>query len=351
MQQRRAMNAYRAAGVDRNVAKRFIEKLRFRTKILHADKVRHGMGGFAAVLGMEEGAFLVASSDGIGTKILVARMAGAYQGLGVDLVAMVVNDLITTGAKPLFFLDYLAFSSLEENTLDELTKGLAQGLEAARMDLVGGETAQMPGMYQDGLFEFAGFGIGSVPKRALVTTDNPAPGDVLVGLASSGLHSNAFTLVRRVLFEQNHYGIRDRLPELENKPLAEVLLAPTKIYVDAVQRLVSAGIPKGMAHITGGGITENVPRMLANNVQAVVELGSLSVPPLFRWLMEKGQIQEEDAFGTFNMGVGFVVAVSPSRLEEAMALLGQAGETPSVIGRLAERYPQGPHIRYEGKLA
>lgn len=345
------MNAYRAAGVDRNVAKRFIEKLRFRTKATHADKVRAGMGGFAAVLGMEEGAFLVTSSDGVGTKILVARMAGAYQGLGVDLVAMVVNDLITTGAKPLFFLDYLGFSSLEEKTLDELTMGLARGLEIARMDLVGGETAQMPGMYPDGLFDFTGFGIGSVLKHALITTDRPAPGDVLVGLASSGLHSNAFTLVRRVLFEQNRYGIRDRVPELGNKPLAEVLLEPTKIYADAIQRLVVAEIPKGMAHITGGGITENVPRILANDVQAVVDLGSLSVPPLFRWLMEKGRIQEEDALGTFNMGVGFVVAVNPSRLDEAMRILGEAGEAPSVIGRLEDRRPHGPHIRYEGKLA
>lgn len=344
------MDAYRLAGVNRNVAKKFIEKLHYRMKPIHPDRVRQGIGGFASVLSIEEGSYLVASSDGIGTKILVAKMAGNYKGLGTDLVAMVVNDLITTGARPLFFMDYVGFSSLEENVLDELSLGLAAALQAARMDLVGGETAQMPGMYPDGLFDFVGFGVGHVAKPSLITKDSPSVGDVLVGLASSGLHSNAYSLVRRVLFEKERYGITDRIPELDNKPLDEVLLTPTKIYADAVQRLLSKGIPNGMAHITGGGLTENIPRMLPKHLRAVVDLSMLSVPKLFRWLMEKAGIQEQEALRTFNMGVGFVVAVSPSRLDQALGELKAMGEAAWVIGRLEGRYPQEPSIRYEGGL-
>ena len=276
---------------------------------------------------------LVSGTDGVGTKLMIAFMMDKHDTIGIDAVAMCVNDILCQGAKPLFFLDYIACGKNYPEKIAQIVSGVAEGCVQGGMALIGGETAEMPDMYSLDDYDLAGFAVGVVEKDEIITGQSIAEGDVLVGLPSSGVHSNGFSLVRKV-FEMTKESLETYYEEL-GTTLGEALIAPTKIYVKALKAVKDAGVEiKACSHITGGGFYENIPRMLPDGVRAVVRKDSYEVPAIFRLLADKGNIEEQMMYNTYNMGIGMVLAVDPSEVEAAMAAVREAGETPYVIGEV-----------------
>jgi len=276
---------------------------------------------------------LVSGTDGVGTKLKLAFELNKHDTVGIDLVAMSVNDILVQGAEPLFFLDYFACGKLEVGTAADVIKGIALGCEQAGCALVGGETAEMPGMYPAGEYDLAGFAVGCVDKANLIDGSTIAEGDVVLGLASSGAHSNGYSLIRKLIEKS---GI-DFNADFHGKPFKDVVMAPTKIYVKSLLVLLEAMPVKGMAHITGGGITENVPRVLPEGLTAEVQANSWTLPPLFQWLKAQGNIADAEMYKTFNCGIGMVVVLSPANVDKATELLSKAGETVYQIGHIRKQ--------------
>jgi phosphoribosylformylglycinamidine cyclo-ligase len=295
------------------------------------------LGGFGGFFDLKAAGYddplLVAANDGVGTKLKLAIEAGNHGGVGIDLVAMCANDLIVQGAEPLFFLDYYATGKLDNAVAADVVASIAEGCRQAGCALIGGETAEMPGMYAEGDYDLAGFCVGAVDRSKVLTGKDIAPGDIILGLASSGVHSNGFSLVRRIIAE-NSWDLAEHYPWAEGRTLGDVLLEPTRIYVRSLLPLVQNARIKGLAHITGGGLLENIPRVLPDNCHAVVDAGAWNIPPLFELLREGGSVQPSEMVRTFNCGIGMVAIVSASEAENVKSLLEQAGETVLQIGRI-----------------
>ncbi|MFP4328705.1 MAG: phosphoribosylformylglycinamidine cyclo-ligase, partial [Paracoccaceae bacterium] len=306
-----------------------------------------GLGGFGALFDLTAAGYrdpiLVAATDGVGTKLRIAIDSGALDGVGIDLVAMCVNDLVCQGAEPLFFLDYFATGKLALDEASAVIEGIARGCEAACCALIGGETAEMPGMYAAGDFDLAGFAVGAMERGAALPAE-VAEGDVLLGLASDGVHSNGYSLVRRIV-ELSGLGWDAACPWDEGS-LGAALLAPTRLYVKPALAAIRAGGVHALAHITGGGLTENLPRVLPEGLGAEIDLAAWELPAVFRWLAQQGGLAPEEMLKTFNCGIGMVLVVAPDRADAVEALLSEAGESVTRIGTLRP----GAGLRYGGSL-
>lgn len=329
---------YEDAGVSVEAGYEVVKRIKSHVARTQRPGVVGGIGGFGglfdlASLGYRE-PVLVSGTDGVGTKLLVAKMAGKHDTVGIDVVAMCVNDIAAQGAQPLFFLDYIACGKNDPAMLEQVVAGVADGCIEAEAGLIGGETAEMPGMYDEDEYDLAGFAVGVAEKSAIVDGSGIVEGDVLIGLPSSGVHSNGFSLVRKALFEQGGYAIDDAPAELGGATIGETLLTPTKIYVKTLKPLFEAGVVKGVAHITGGGFIENVPRMIPDGLAARIERGAWQVPPVFGLIERAGGIDHDEMFNVFNMGIGMVVAVPADRADETLALLEANGETGVRIGEI-----------------
>ncbi len=338
---------YKDAGVDIEAGERLVDLIKPYAKRTFDKNVLAGIGGFGAGYLLPEGykePVLVSGTDGVGTKLKVAQMANVHDTVGIDLVAMCVNDILTVGAKPLFFLDYFATGKLSVETAADVIRGIAKGCEIAGCSLIGGETAEMPDFYPEGEYDLAGFVVGIVDRDSYITGQDIEEGDVILGLSSSGIHSNGYSLVRKLFFEVLNLKVDDVVEELGGKKVYEVLLEPTRIYVKSILSLIDQVRVKGMAHITGGGIPGNLVRVLPEGVKAVIEKGSWEILPIFKFIQEKGNVPEEEMFRTFNMGVGYAVIVSPEDEVRAKEILERAGEKVYTIGRI-ERGERGVEIR------
>lgn len=331
-------DSYKAAGVDVTAGYQSVELIKkhiARTKI---DGVMSGIGGFGGLFrpnltGMKE-PILVSGTDGVGTKLKVAFLMDKHDTVGIDCVAMCVNDVVCSGAAPLFFLDYIACGKNFPEKIEQIVAGIAEGCVQSGCALVGGETAEMPGFYPEDEYDLAGFSVGMVDKEKMLDTEKMEAGDVLIGLKSSGIHSNGFSLVRKI-FELSEKNINLYIDEL-SMTLGESLLTPTKIYVKSALAAIDAADVKAISHITGGGFYENIPRMLKKGLCAKVEKASVPVLPIFNVMQEKGKVPEHDMFNTFNMGVGMCMAVGKDTAQKAIDVLQAAGETAFVIGELKE---------------
>jgi phosphoribosylformylglycinamidine cyclo-ligase len=327
---------YRAAGVNIEAgdeAVRRIARLAARTQ---RPEVLGGIGAFAAFCRVPAGyqePVLVSSTDGVGSKLKVAFLAGRHDTVGIDLVAMGVNDLLVHGAEPFYFLDYLAVHRVEPDRVEAIVAGIAAGCSQAGCALVGGETAEMPDFYAPGEYDLAGFAVGVVERSRIITGAEVAPGDRVLGLASSGLHSNGYSLARAVVFDRLGLKVDDVIPGV-GRSVADELLAPTRIYVKPVLGLLRALPVRAMAHVTGGGITENLPRVLPEGCRALIRRSSWPAPPIFSVIQEAGRVEESEMRRTFNMGIGYLVVVRPEDAEPARALLGAAGEAVFEIGEI-----------------
>ena len=333
--------AYENAGVSVEAGYEVVKRIK--SHVARTDRlgVVSGIGGFGGLFDLASLNYkepvLISGTDGVGTKLVIAKLMGKHDTIGVDCVAMCVNDVVAQGAQPLFFLDYIACGKNDPAVLEQVGSGVADGCVQAGAALIGGETAEMPGMYDEDEYDLAGFTVGCVERSKIVDGSAIAEGDVLIGLPSTGVHSNGFSLVRKALFEQAGYTVETRLPELGDRTLGDVLLTPTKIYVKALMPLFEAGLVHGVAHITGGGFIENVPRMLPEGLAARIELGSWPVPPIFDVIERAGSVDHMEMFNIFNMGIGMVVAVPANREDEVMNLLANAGEQGYRIGSVVAR--------------
>lgn len=326
--------SYKDAGVDIHAGNELVERIKADVKRTRRPEVMGGLGGFGALCALPtkyKEPILVSGTDGVGTKLRLAIDLNKHDTIGQDLVAMCVNDLVVQGAEPLFFLDYYATGKLDVDVAADVVKGIADGCAISGCALVGGETAEMPGMYHVGDYDLAGFCVGVVEKSEIIDGSAVKAGDVLVALASSGPHSNGYSLIRKVLEVS---GANPAVDQLEGKPLSEHLLAPTKIYVKSVLELVENTDVHAIAHLTGGGFWENIPRVLPENTKAVIDEKSWAWPAIFNWLQEKGNISRYEMYRTFNCGVGMVIAVPATEAEKAVSLLTQAGEIAWVIGKI-----------------
>ena len=329
--------SYRNAGVDIDAGDALVDAIKPFARRTMRPEVLAGIGGFGALCEIPakyRHPVLVSGTDGVGTKLKLAFAMQRHDTVGIDLVAMSVNDVLVQGAEPLFFLDYFACGKLDKRVAADVVKGIAHGCEIAGCALIGGETAEMPGMYPAGEYDLAGFCVGVVEKDKIIGGREIRPGDLLLGLASSGAHSNGYSLVRKVL-ERAQADLR---ADFHGRPLGDAILEPTRIYVRPVLKLLEAVPVKGMAHITGGGITGNVPRMLPQATRAVVKAQSWPRPALFKWLQERGEVAEDEMYRVFNCGIGLVLCVSEADAGRAAALLRAEGETVFEIGRI-EAHP------------
>jgi phosphoribosylformylglycinamidine cyclo-ligase len=331
---------YRDAGVDIDAGDDLVERIKPYAKRTMRPGVLAGIGGFGALFEMPKGyrePVLVSGTDGVGTKLKLAFELSRHATIGIDLVAMSVNDILTLGAQPLFFLDYYACGKLDVGTAAEVVKGIAAGCERAGCALIGGETAEMPGMYPQGEYDLAGFAVGVVEKSQIIDGSTIAPGDAVLGLASDGAHSNGYSLIRRIIAARN----ADLEQRLGNATLADLLLAPTRIYVKPVLDLVKRVPVKGLAHITGGGLTENVPRVLNERLAARIDRSSWPVSPLFQWLQEQGNVADDEMLRVFNCGIGMAVVVAEDNAARAAHMLTGQGETVWRIGTIEQRSDGG----------
>ncbi len=330
---------YADAGVDISSGDRAKERIKYLAKRTFNRSVLGGIGGFGALfqLDLKKWAepILVSSADGVGTKLKLAFELGIHSTIGCDLVNHCVNDIAVQGATPLFFLDYLATGRLDPAVTEEIVTGLADGCKANGCALIGGETAQMPGFYQDGEYDLAGFIVGAVDKSKLITGAGITPGDILIGLPSTGLHTNGYSLARKLLFDVAGYKATQYVGAIGDKT-GNALMKVHRSYLSIMQKLANAGLAAGMAHITGGGITENLPRILPKGTSAHIELGSWPVLPIFEHLRELGQVPQDEMLRTFNMGIGLIVVVPAEKFSKAKALLNRAEEKFHVIGRVAK---------------
>lgn len=328
-------DAYRQAGVNIDAGNEAVERMKKHVKKTFRKEVLTGLGGFGAlfkpdITGIEEPVF-VSGTDGVGTKLKIAFTMDKHDTIGIDAVAMCVNDVIVQGAEPLFFLDYLACGQIVPEKIEAIVKGIADGCVQAGCALIGGETAEMPGMYQDGEYDIAGFTVGMVDQKHLIDGTKVKAGQVLIGLASSGIHSNGFSLVRKVLLEDAKFSLSDYVDELESE-LGRVLLEPTKIYVKSVLSTVRKFHVSGLVHVTGGGFYDNIPRILPEGLQAVINHGSWKVPRIFSFIQDRGNISDYDMFRTFNMGIGMILVVDSKDTNAIKEHLQTLGETVYEIG-------------------
>jgi phosphoribosylformylglycinamidine cyclo-ligase len=342
--------SYRDAGVDIDAGNRLVDLIKPLVKATARPGADAEIGGFGGVFDLKRAGFqdplLVAATDGVGTKLKLAVDANKHDTIGIDLVAMNVNDLVVQGAEPLLFLDYFACGKLAPDVAAEVVKGIAAGCKEAGAALIGGETAEMPGIYKDGEYDLAGFAVGAVERDRLLPKKTVAPGDVLLGIPSSGVHSNGFSLVRKVV---SHVGARLDAPAPfdKSKALVEALLTPTRIYVKPLLAALKAmnGI-KALCHITGGGFTDNIPRVLPKGMAANIDLPSIHALPVFQWLAQAGNIEEAEMLRTFNCGIGMIVVIAADQADAAIEALRLAGERAAPIGEIAS----GDGVRYSGKL-
>jgi phosphoribosylformylglycinamidine cyclo-ligase len=328
-------NAYKQAGVDIEAGYEAVERIKKHVQRTVRPGVMGALGGFGGMfdlssLGMKE-PVLVSGTDGVGTKLMLAFMMDRHDTIGIDAVAMCVNDIVVQGAEPLYFLDYIACGKAEPEKIEAIVKGIADGCEQAGCALVGGETAEMPGMYSAEEYDLAGFAVGACEKTDIVTGKHIKEGDVLIGLASSGIHSNGYSLVRKVFFEQAGWEL-DRHVEEFGCTLGEELLKPTRIYVKSVLAALKQFEVKGLAHITGGGFIENIPRMLPEGLGAEIEEGSWEIPQVFKTLESLGGISRQDMYNIFNMGIGMVAAVDTAVAQDVLRSFNESGEKAAVIG-------------------
>ena len=334
---------YRDAGVDIDAGDALVEAIKPFAKRTLRPEVLAGIGGFGALAEIPKNyrePVLVSGTDGVGTKLKLAFQIGVHDTIGIDLVAMSVNDILTQGAEPLFFLDYFACGKLDVAIATEVVKGIARGCELAGCALIGGETAEMPGMYAEGEYDLAGFAVGVVEKSAIVDGRGIAPGDVVLGLASSGAHSNGYSLIRRIVERAK----LDLKADFHGRSLGSALLEPTRIYVKPLLALMRQMPVKGMAHITGGGLAENVPRVLPETVKAVISRSSWTMPPLFQWLQREGRVADAEMQRVFNCGIGMAVVVAAEYADAAVRALSGAGETVFRIGRIEARKAAEPQV-------
>lgn len=337
---------YKDAGVDIDAGNELVERIAPLARATSRRGVVSGLGGFGGLFDTKAAGFkdpiLVAATDGVGTKLRIAIETGRLETVGIDLVAMCVNDLVVQGAEPLFFLDYFAAGSLDVKRASQVIAGVTEGCTLAGCALIGGETAEMPGMYRGNDFDLAGFAVGAVERDSLLTGNDAGAGDIVLGIAASGLHSNGFSLVRRIV---NDAGLSwdDSAPFAETGTLGECLLIPTKIYVKSCLAAISAGSVKGLAHITGGGLTENIPRVLGGGLRATLDAETWPLPPVFRWLARQGGIECHELARTLNCGIGMVVIVAPEAAPTVKRTLEEAGETVYTIGIIESAPGESPN--------
>ena len=328
--------SYRDAGVDIDAGDALVEAIKPFAKRTLREGVLAGIGGFGALFEVSKKfrePVLVSGTDGVGTKLKLAFHLNRHDTVGIDLVAMSVNDILVQGAEPLFFLDYFACGRLDVATATDVIKGIAAGCEMAGCALIGGETAEMPSMYPDGEYDLAGFAVGAVEKSKIIDGKKISPGDVVLGLASSGAHSNGYSLVRKII----EVAKPDLNTDFHGRPLADALLAPTRIYVKPLLALMEKIEVRGMVHITGGGLVENIPRVLQPNLTAVLHRDAWTLPPLFQWLQQHGGVADAEMHRVFNCGIGMVVIVAADIADQAQAELARLGETVYRIGEIRER--------------
>ncbi len=327
---------YREAGVDIDAGEDAVRRITPLARATSRAEVIGGLGGFASFVSVPSKyrePVLVSSTDGVGTKLKVAFLAGRHDTVGIDLVAMGVNDIIVHGAEPLYFLDYIAVGRLDPEQIEAIVSGVATGCRQAGCALVGGEMAEHPDSHAPGEYDLAGFAVGVVERTRLIDGSAVRPGDVVIGLASSGLHSNGFTLVRRIVFDVMRLGVFDPLPGTD-RSVADELLEPTRIYARAIQKLLETVEVRAMAHVTGGGLTGNVPRVLPQGCRVRIFRNSWSMPAVFETLREAGRVEDAEMFRTFNMGVGYLVIVPPTAAETAARLLREEGEKVARLGEV-----------------
>jgi phosphoribosylformylglycinamidine cyclo-ligase len=338
---------YAEAGVDIDAGNALVDRIKPAAKRTNRSGVASGLGGFGALFDLKaagyEDPILVGATDGVGTKLRIAIDTGVVDGVGIDLVAMCVNDLVCQGAEPLFFLDYFATGKLDTDTAARIIEGIAEGCVRSGCALIGGETAEMPGMYPDGDFDLAGFAVGAM-ERGTALPEGVVEGDVLLGLASDGVHSNGYSLVRK-LVEVSGLGWDDDCPFADGK-MGEVLLTPTRLYVKQSLAAVRAGGVHALAHITGGGLTENLPRVLPDDLGADIDLNAWDLPPVFKWMAATGGIIESEMLKTFNCGIGMILSVAADRADALTELLQAEGETVTRLGTVTA----GEGMRYSGTL-
>ncbi len=332
--------AYKKAGVDIAAGNEAVERMKKHVKRTYRPEVLAELGGFGGLFSLDKSKYeepvLVSGTDGVGTKLKLAFAMDKHDTIGIDAVAMCVNDIIVQGAEPLFFLDYLACGKVVPEKIEAIVKGISEGCVQSGCALIGGETAEMPGMYSQEEYDIAGFTVGIVDRKKMIDGSTIAPGDVVLGFASSGIHSNGFSLVRRLLLEEAGYSLDQQLEELGGAKLGDVLLEPTRIYVKQALELISKVQVKGMAHITGGGFIENIPRVLPEGVNADIQYGSWPILPIFELMQKKGEITNRDMFTTFNMGIGLVIVVPAEQAEEAVRVAESLGEKAYTIGKITE---------------
>ena len=331
--------SYQDSGVNLEAGYEVVSRIKKHVKSTDRPGVMGNIGSFGGMfdlgsLGYEH-PILVSGTDGVGTKLKIAFDAGRHDTIGIDAVAMCVNDVLAQGAQPLFFLDYIAVGKNHPEVVEAIVAGVAEGCRQAGCSLIGGETAEMPGMYDEDEYEIAGFTVGAVEKSKLIDCSKVAVGDVLIGLPSSGVHSNGFSLVRKIVTD-NSFAYTDTLPETYGQTLSELLLTPTRIYVRPILNLLKKVDIHGLAHITGGGFDENIPRILKEGQGVEIEEGSWEILPVFKMLEKYGNVPHREMFNIFNMGIGMVIAVSPQDADRTIEILRSEGEDPKVIGKIIE---------------
>lgn len=343
------MTTYRDAGVDIDAGDEFVDRIKPLVRSTFRPEVLTDLGGFGGLFGFQAGKYkdpvLVSGTDGVGTKLKIAFMLDKHDTVGIDLVAMCVNDIAVSGAEPLFFLDYFATGKLSVSKAREVVAGIAEGCRQAGCALIGGETAEMPSFYPEGEYDLAGFAVGAVDRPKIIDGRHIMPGDVIIGVASSGLHSNGYSLARRVLFEQAKLSVTSRLAELDGS-IGEVLLTPTRIYAKQILALVEQFPIKGIAHITGGGITENLPRVFPKGVRARITRTAWPVSPIFDVMSRVGRIDREEMYRVFNMGIGLIFVVPPDAVPGVLAQAATLGDRGWQIGEIVSSTGEEPEVEY-----
>ncbi len=328
---------YSQAGVDIDKGNEFVSRIKKIVSETHTRGVVGNIGGFSGLYSIGGANYddpvLVAATDGVGTKLTVAKICDKHDTIGIDLVAMCVNDIVVSGAKPLFFLDYFSTSKLELETATDIVRGIAKGCKIAGCALIGGETAEMPGLYQEKDYDLAGFSVGMIEKNKIIDGSDIKIGDTIIGLTSTGLHSNGFSLVRNIFFEELKLKPNDYVQEL-SCTVEEELLKPTRIYVASILSIIKNYPVNGIIHNTGGGFLDNIPRILPKNSRAVIYKDSWSVPPVFSFLQEKGRVSSSEMFRTFNMGIGMMLVVHNKDVDDIIQHIKATGETPYIIGKV-----------------
>ncbi|MDO4394032.1 MAG: phosphoribosylformylglycinamidine cyclo-ligase [Bacillota bacterium] len=340
---------YKDAGVDTHEGQRAVSLMKEHVKGTFNDSVLTGLGSFGSLValdvkGMSE-PVLVSGTDGVGTKLKIAFLMDKHDTVGIDCVAMCVNDVLCQGAKPLFFLDYIATGNVKAEKIADIVKGIAEGCKQGRSALVGGETAEMPDFYSEGEYDMAGFSVGIVDKSKIITGEKVAVGQKVIGIPSSGIHSNGYSLVRKVFFDKMNMSVNDYVEEL-GETLGEALLRPTRIYANACEAVIPNFDVKGIVHITGGGFYENIPRILPEGTAVSVNVGSWDVPPIFPYMKKCGNIDREEMFSTYNMGVGMMMVVDAADADAVVEALKNAGENASVIGEIVPDEGRNVIINY-----